>query len=133
MATAPTSFSSLAVLVVDDDAATRALVTRMLLNMGVKFVQQAANGPEALALIRSQRPHLVICDVEMEPMSGIEVLKALRKSPQSNERTLPFIVLTRHSDPEIVSAARHEGCNAFLLKPVSPDKLRERMTKALQQ
>lgn len=123
--------SRFTVLLAEDDITARLMVARMLTNMGFKSILQAANGLEALEMIRGALPDLVIGDIEMEPMSGLEVLKTLRKSSASYERSLPFIFLTNHAESQVVSTATALGVNAFLLKPVNPDRLVDRVSRVL--
>jgi len=125
------NFSAFVPLVADDDATVRALVAKMLLNMGFKTVLQAASGADTVKEIQRQQPDIVICDVEMPPSSGLEVLKALRKSGSAYARTLPFIFLTAHTEQEVLNGAREWGANAFLVKPVKPDTLAERVGRLL--
>ena len=124
--------ASLSVLIVDDDQITRTMVARMLANMGIKFITQAENGVDAIKIVRSHRPNIVLCDIEMEPMSGIQVLEALRHSVQWKERGIPLIFLTNRADSEVVAKARELGVSAFLLKPVTPERLRDRIIRAIE-
>ena len=125
------NFSAFVALVADDDATVRALVAKMLVNIGFKTVLQAASGADTLKEIQRQQPDIVICDVEMPPSSGLDVLKTARKASSAYARTLPFIFLTQHTEPEVVNGAREWGVNAFLLKPVKQETLADRVGRLL--
>ncbi|MEO5374863.1 MAG: response regulator [Alphaproteobacteria bacterium] len=121
------------VLVVDDDRTVRSIVTRILSKLGVTYVHPVEDGATALREMGTEMFDVVICDIEMEPMSGIDVLKAVRESTYPAIRDLPFLLLTSHTESDYVVAAKSLGCDDFVLKPVSPEKLRERIVRVLSK
>ena len=105
------------ILVCDDDPSLRELV-RAVLGPGYHFVE-AADGTEALALTRELRPDLIVLDVMLPGLSGIEVLGELRLDEQI--RDIPVIVITAWSHAEV--EAHLAGADRFVAKPFDPDEL----------
>ena len=105
------------ILVCDDDPSLRELV-RAVLGTRYRFVE-AADGIEALVLARELRPDLIVLDVMLPGLSGIEVLDELRGDEEL--RSIPVVVITAWSHPEIV--AQVSGADRFVAKPFDPDDL----------
>jgi len=105
------------ILVCDDDPSLRELV-RAVLGSSYRFVE-AADGVEALTLAREIRPDLIVLDVMLPELSGIEVLEALRLNPEL--QSIPVIVITAWSHAEV--DAQIAGADRFVSKPFDPDDL----------
>jgi CheY-like chemotaxis protein len=105
------------ILVCDDDANLRELV-RAVLGPGFSFVE-AADGAEALAAARELVPDLIVLDVMLPGLSGIEVLEELRSDPQLG--AVPVVVITAWSHAE--GEAWTAGADRVVLKPFDPDSL----------
>ncbi len=105
------------ILVCDDDPSLRELV-RAVLGPRYRFVE-AADGVEALALAREERPDLIVLDVMLPGLSGIEVLEQLRDDDAL--RSLPVVVITAWSHAEV--EAHVAGADRFVSKPFDPDLL----------
>jgi diguanylate cyclase (GGDEF)-like protein len=118
------------ILVVDDDAATRALVAIHLRRAGFD-VLEAASGEAALDLIESEAIGLVVLDMSMPGMSGIDVVRALRERPQT--ATLPIMLLTGRGDDYPLVASLGAGADDYLTKPVRLDELLARIRAHLRQ
>jgi two-component system, NtrC family, response regulator AtoC len=101
------------VLIVDDDAASRRLLEVRLRPLECD-VATAGNGEQALAAIRKDVPDLVLLDLQMPKMGGIEVLRALRKE----QINIPVIVITAHGSIETAVEAMKEGAYDFITKPL---------------
>ncbi|MDP3542898.1 MAG: response regulator [Elusimicrobiota bacterium] len=107
------------ILVVDDDADTRR-VLRYVLETVAQIVE-AEGGAQALLRIKSERPQLVLLDLVMPEVGGLEVLvSALKDDP-----TLKIIVLTGQSDIGVARSALERGARAFITKPIDPERLRD--------
>ena len=106
------------ILVVEDMVDTRALVTMMLTLEGYS-VFEAADGKEGLAQARGVHPDMIVTDVRMPEMSGIEMVEQLRQD-QTFAKT-PILVLSAFGD-EITNAI-NAGANGALLKPVMPENI----------
>ena len=105
------------ILVCDDDPSLRELV-RAVLGPRYRFVE-AADGTEALTLAREFRPDLIVLDVMLPGMSGIEVLAELRTDEEL--RSIPVVIITAWSHAEI--DAQGAGADRFVSKPFDPDDL----------
>jgi putative two-component system response regulator len=104
------------ILVCDDDPSLRELV-RAVLGPRYRFVE-AGDGAEALALAREDRPDLVVLDVMLPGLSGIEVLEELRTD--SRLSSIPVVVITAWSHAEL--DAQVAGADRFVSKPFDPDE-----------
>jgi CheY-like chemotaxis protein len=114
----PASDSAIAtILVCDDDPSLRELV-RAVLGSRYRFVE-AADGTEALTLAREDRPDLIVLDVMLPGLSGIEVLEELRSTDSLKE--IPVVVITAWSHAEI--EVQVAGADRFVSKPFDPDEL----------
>lgn len=123
---APTRVS---ILVVDDDAVVRGLVALSLRKAGMS-VLEADNGQAALETIVNEVVGVVVCDVGMPGMSGIQVVQELRRRPESS--TLPVILMTGSGDEHSVVAGLEAGATDFLAKPVRLDELVARVKAHLR-
>jgi len=119
------------ILVAEDNAVTATLMVGILTRQGYTVVL-ARNGSEALSLLSSD-PDIqgVITDIMMPESSGLDLLRAVQAHPVW--RNLPTIVTTVRDDGETVAQAVALGCKEYILKPVRPARLIERVTKVFQQ
>jgi two-component system, chemotaxis family, chemotaxis protein CheY len=100
------------ILIVDDSQLVRSMVGAALTAAGYAVIV-AGDGAEGLERLRANPPALVICDVNMPRMSGLELLEAAREVPGPP----PFVMLTTDSDPVTIAAAKAAGAKAWILKP----------------
>ena len=122
------------VLVVDDNDFMRDLVASMLREIGFRDISYAGDGEAALQKSKEVDTHLILCDVDMEPMNGLDFVERLRRLtiPPSVAKT-PVILLTAHSDAEIVQRAIKLGVNAYIVKPVKRNQLEARIATVLEK
>jgi two-component system chemotaxis response regulator CheY len=120
---------SMNVLVVDDYKSMIRIVRGLLNQLGFFNVDEALDGPTALTLIRSKTYGLVLSDWNMQPMTGLELLKEVR----ADERTkaLPFVMVTAEAKAENVVAARQAGVNNYVIKPFTLAVLKQKLTAVL--
>lgn len=112
-------------LVVDDDAMTASIHRSYVERVGdFEVVGEAHTGAEALALVRSMRPDLVLLDVYLPDLSGIDVLRRLRAPGAPH---VDVIAVTAAKDVETLRSAIHGGVVHYLVKPFFFDALRERL------
>ncbi len=107
------------ILVVDDDADTRRILRYIL--EPLTEVVEAEGGAEALRKIKSERPQLVLLDLVMPEVSGLEVLD----SGMRDDPALKIVMLTGQSDIAVARNALERGARAFITKPIDPERLCE--------
>jgi two-component system chemotaxis response regulator CheY len=117
------------VLVVDDYKSMVRIVRGLLNQLGFQNVDEALDGPTALALIRSKTYGLVLSDWNMQPMTGLELLKEVRAEERT--RSLPFVMVTAEAKAENVVAARQAGVNNYVIKPFTLAVLKQKLTTVL--
>jgi len=118
------------ILVVDDVQSMRLVVKYTLEEMGYKFIDQAINGKLALEMLNTTHYDLIISDMEMPILDGLEFLHQLRADEKY--KTIPFIMLTAIADKEKINEAINETISGYVLKPVNPNILKQRILHALK-
>ncbi len=123
-------FANETVIVVDDETFSLSIVTRLCRSIGFKDVKSEKSATDGLAALRTlattARP-FIICDFRMPEHNGLEVLKAVRMGLVHSDRTLPVLMLTGHTDADLVALAMKLDVDAFIAKPVSRDALERRL------
>ena len=111
---------ALHVLVVDDDELNRVLVQRILEGRGIE-VEVVASGMEALGAIERRRPDLIVLDIMMPGVNGVDVLDHVKSTPALV--SVPVIMLTGRSGDEDLLATYRAGADYYITKPLIPDEL----------
>lgn len=114
------------ILVVDDSASLRQVVVMALQGAGYE-VLQAGDGQAALALLDGRKIGMVICDVNMPRMNGIEFVKAAKALPAY--RFLPILMLTTESQEARKEEGKAAGAKAWMVKPFSPSSMLNAVSK----
>jgi len=109
------------ILLVEDSPLMRRLVREMLNGIGRFTIVEAADGGEALAVLERQPVDLVLSDLNMQPMDGLQLLQAMRG--RLGIAGIPFIMMTSEQAPQNVAGAVAAGVNFYLTKPFSRDQL----------
>jgi two-component system, chemotaxis family, chemotaxis protein CheY len=117
--------SSMPILVVDDYSTMIRIIRNLLKQIGFENVDDASDGSAALARMQSKKYGLVISDWNMEPMTGHDLLREVRASPELS--TTPFIMITAESKTENVIAAKKAGVNNYIVKPFNAATLKTKM------
>jgi two-component system chemotaxis response regulator CheY len=125
-------FDRLKILVVDDNAHMRKLVTTILQAFGVVQIYEADSGQRAWTVVRESNPDVIVADWVMENMSGIELVQMLRSNPQSPNPFVPVILLTGYTSLDHVMQARDAGVNEFIAKPVSVKTMMSRLVSVIE-
>lgn len=119
------------VLVVDDFATMRRIVKGVLKELGFKNIIEAENGKAALSELKKEDVGLVISDWNMPEMTGLELLKAVRAQDQF--KTLPFIMVTAEGQKDNVLEAVKAGVTNYIVKPFTPDTLKQKLEAVFKQ
>jgi len=125
-------FELLKILLVDDNPHMRMLLTEILRAIGVTEVFEAADGAQALQAMRLRPVDIVMTDLAMEPLDGIDFLRLLRNSADSPDPMCPVIMITGHTTQKRVAEARDAGVNEFLAKPVTARGIIDRLTRIVE-
>lgn len=122
---------SMNVLVVDDYQTMIRIIKNLLKQLGFDNVDEATNGQMALEMVGRKKYGLVISDWNMEPMTGLELLKSVRGAGNDNVSKVPFIMVTAESKTENVIAAKQAGVNNYIVKPFNAETLKGKIAAVL--
>ena len=110
------------VLIVDDDADARALIKRVLSQYGAE-VRVAASALQALEILKTHRPDVMISDIGMPHMDGYDFIRRVRELPPFEGRSLPAIALTAFARSVDRTRAMMAGYQMHMAKPIEPQEL----------
>lgn len=116
------------ILIVDDQKFLRMTVGLLLTKKGY-VISEAEDGEDALAFMRSVMPDLVLLDVNMPGMPGVEVCRRIKANPRT--RSVRVIMLTSDGEKETVVECLEAGADDYQLKPYTPDKLYDKIENVL--
>jgi two-component system chemotaxis response regulator CheY len=119
----------LRILIVEDSSAMRAFVRASLEEAGTAEVEEAQSGFEALRLLPRQKFDLVIVDVNMPDINGLELVSFMRRSDQHKET--PLLIISTEASARDRERGLSLGANAYLSKPFQPEQLRQAVTELL--
>ncbi len=121
------------VLIVDDSETMRALVKKSLMLSGLELrqIREAEDGQAAIAILREAWIDVVLADVHMPNMTGLELLEAMRADECLRE--VPVIIVSSDTNPSHHERLKTLGAKAFLRKPFRPEQLRRVLLEALGQ
>ena len=117
------------ILIVDDYKTMLRIIRNLLKQLGFDNVDEATDGSAALQKLRDRDFGLVISDWNMEPMSGLQLLKEVRADVKLKE--LPFIMITAESKSENVIAAKEAGVSNYVVKPFNAATLKGKLSAVL--
>jgi two-component system chemotaxis response regulator CheY len=120
---------NMAILIVDDYKTMLRIIRNLLRQLGFNNVDEASDGATALQKLRRGEFGLVISDWNMEPMTGLQLLKEVRTDAKL--KSLPFIMVTAESKTENVIAAKKAGVNNYIVKPFNAATLKQKMTAVI--
>ena len=120
------------VLVVDDSAAIRKILQRVLhqTGMGIHAIFEAGDGMEALEILKQQRIKLILTDINMPRMDGIQLLAAIQASPAW--RDIPVVMITTEGGETKVGEAVRLGAAGYVRKPFTADQIKEKLAGILE-
>ena len=120
-----------AILIVDDQPKLLRLVIELMTRLGFPEVEGVSGPLEALERLRAKKYALVICDLDLEPMDGIQLLREIRAD--AGLTNVPFILTEASFDFEDVNMAHLAGADAFLLKPFDIALLKTKLKQVLNR
>lgn len=115
------------ILVVDDMSTMRRIIKTILNQLGYSNVDEAENGKQALAKLKNEKYDFVITDWNMPEMDGLTLVKEIRNDPDLKH--LPVLMVTAEAKKENVLEALKAGVNNYIVKPFTPEVLKEKMEK----
>jgi two-component system chemotaxis response regulator CheY len=125
-------FPGLRVLVVDDIASVRTLLQAQLRFFGVNDIVEARDGLNGLKKLARETIDIVITDLDMRPMDGVEFTRRLRTDCQAENPNVPILMVSSHTDRSLVKAALDAGITQFLAKPLTTKALGARLTAIIE-
>src|SRR5271170_349621 len=125
------SLMPIRVLIIDDSSVMRKIVERSLRQAGIDLTQvlEAGNGAEALALLQENQVDLILCDVNMPVMDGLEFIKQL--PGVTNAKDVPVVMITTEGSESHVVQALSSGARGYIRKPFTPEQVREHVVPVL--
>jgi two-component system chemotaxis response regulator CheY len=120
------------ILVVDDSAAIRKILTRVLrqTGMAIQTIHEAGDGQDALALMGQHRIDLVLSDINMPKMDGLQLLASIKASPQW--QNIPVVMITTEGGETKVAEAVRLGAAGYVRKPFTADQIKEKLVGILE-
>jgi two-component system, chemotaxis family, chemotaxis protein CheY len=118
------------ILIVDDSPTTRRIVGNVLRSIGYTDIVEAYDGADGLTKLRTHKIEFLITDWNMPNMSGIELIRHIRKN--ENLRNMPVIVVSVRGTKEDVLEAVDASVNSYIIKPFTPEVLKEKIEQVLQ-
>ena len=124
-------YDLLKILLVDDNHHMRVLLGEILRAIGVKHIFEASDGAAGLQTMKNQPIDIIMTDLSMQPLDGIDFVRLIRRSKDSPNPMCPVIMITGHSTMQRVHEARDAGVDEFLAKPLTAKGVIERMTQVI--
>lgn len=115
-------------LIVDDSATMRKIVMRTVRMSGLEFdrTEEAGNGAEAIAKLKEASVDIILCDVNMPEMNGIDMVKKVRAELPACSQT-KIIMVSTESSQELIDDLLANGANGYITKPFTPEKFQEKL------
>ena len=113
-----------------DDAKTILMTEKMMLAGSEYEVDTAADGAQAIAKVAQKKPDLILLDVVMPNMGGIETCRTLKNDPRT--RSIPVVIVTTKGEPRKVEEAFSAGCDDYITKPIDRAELLNKVSSLLR-
>jgi two-component system, chemotaxis family, chemotaxis protein CheY len=119
------------ILIVDDFSTMRRIIKNLLRDLGFTNTDEADDGSTALPMLQSGKYDFLVTDWNMPGMTGIDLLRAVRKDPKLVE--LPVLMVTAESKREQIIEAAQAGVNGYVVKPFTAATLQEKIDKIFER
>ncbi len=129
-----TGIYPLHVLIIDDQKAMRSIVTALLHRIGIEDIAEAGDGEEALDHLQdlhAKFPDVIICDLHMDKMDGLEFCNFVRRNEKLRNSGVPILILTGDQDQFLHEVSRQVGAVSVLTKPITAEELKNQITGAV--
>jgi two-component system chemotaxis response regulator CheY len=122
---------SIRALIIDDSTVMRKIVERSLRQAGIELTKvfEAGNGVEALGVLKENQVDLILCDINMPVMDGLEFIKQL--AGVASAKDVPVVMITTEGSESHVVQALSFGARGYIRKPFTPEQVREQVTPVL--
>src|SRR5450432_3312575 len=127
------ALAQLKILIVEDNQHMRSLLRALLNSAGIREISEANNGSTALTVLREKKCDLVLSDLAMKPIDGLEFSRTVRTGEHSPNPFVPIIMITGHTEKHRVEAARDAGVTEFLAKPITAHSLFSRIAEIVER
>ncbi len=124
---------NVSVLLAEDIHVMQELMGYALNSLGVSTIYKASDGHSAFELFKLYNPDVVMCDWQMSPGTGLDLVEKIRQDKSSFTRTVPIIMITGYASEEYVKKARDAGVNEFLVKPFTAESLAGRLASIIER
>ena len=124
-------YEQVRVLVLEDEDHIRRIICRLLRQIGFRLIHDVANGADGFKELLWVKPQVILCDIHMEPIDGLTFLRKLRGLGKPEFTRIPVIFLTADAQRDTVVEAKDLRVDGYLVKPVSPKQLKERIDAVL--
>jgi len=121
--------TNMPVLIVDDYKTMLRIIRNLLRQLGFTNIDEATDGSQALQKLRQANFDLIISDWNMEPMTGLQLLREVRADAKLKH--IPFIMVTAESKSENVIAAKEAGVSNYIVKPFNAETLKGKMVSVI--
>jgi len=125
--------NKLRVLLVDDDSFIRRVNRQIITNLQIQQLFQAEDGLNAMPILKNNEVDILITDIQMPKMNGIELIKQIRTGNAMCRRHLKVIVVTNFSNTEVLNSCIQLNVNGFLVKPITPAGMEKKIKLAMQE
>jgi len=128
-------FSQIRILVVDDQLLVRTLLSQVLRNIGFRpdSISQATDGNNALHVLAARHYDIILCDIQMDPINGMDLLKVVRCARTPNASNIPFVFLSAHPERQTIALAAQFHADGFIVKPPKPNDIEKNISAAMQR
>lgn len=126
-------YESIRVLVLEDEGHIRQIITSLLRQLGFRHIHEASDGGEGFKELVRVRPEVVLCDIHMKPVDGLEFLSKLRRLGNPVIAETPVLFLTADMQQQTVLTAKKLNVDGYLVKPVSHASLKQRLDTVFQR
>ena len=116
-------------MIVDDSATMRKIIMRTVRMSGLEFerTDEAGNGAEAIEKLKTDPVDVVLCDVNMPEMGGLEMVKKIRAELENCADT-KIVMVSTESSQELIDGVIADGANGYITKPFTPEKFQEKLS-----